>query len=1727
MSIARHHAEWLALLDVSGPFLSLKVLAGAFPQGLDAPDAAVTRELRLAYDEWLDSAFGTRGDETLHRAWVEWVLRRVLGLPDEVLRDERRLADGAGTVVSVPEYGIELRPDFAIGEPGDGGKVRMLVQIVPPGQDLEKAAVKAAWQASPATRMMTLLRGAGVRLGLLTNGEQWMLVDRPADENVTTGFASWYGRLWLDEPLTLRAFRTLLGAHRFFGVQDKDTIEALLTASADDRQEVTDQLGYQVRRAVELLVQAIDLADQNEARSLLTDVPEEQLYEAALTVMMRLVFLLFAEEQNLLLLGDDIYDRNYAVSLLLEALREAADRGGEEVLERRHDAWARLLATFRAVYGGFRHDRLTMPAYGGGLFNPDRFPFLEGRTAGTTWLDTPADPLPISNRVVLHLLEALQVLRVKIRDGAPLEARRLSFRALDIEQIGHVYEGLLDHTAVRAKEPVLGLAGTRDQEPELRLALLEREAQRGDAAFVAFLQEQTGRSASALKKAWAAPVDAFRATVLLGACGNDQALYARVVPFAGLVRDDDYDRPMVIPAGSVYVTSGTERRATGTHYTPRSLTEPIVQHTLEPLVYNGPAEGLPREQWTLRPAADLLKLTVCDMAMGSGAFLVQVCRYLSERLLEAWAAAEGSEGAEGSGVRVQGSEGAEGSGVRVQGSGVRDTGFHGAGADIDGVADVPRSDGVAAGDGSGRRDLQGQQALAQGGDLRPDEPDSARGGVGAVEYRGGLWPHTSQGVSEPPFDRARLADGGGDAASDRDPAGVSSARGDATSLESDAGDRSASPRPHSLADGQGARRGSRTLNPEPRTLITPDGFLATNPDDAIPSDPDERTVFARRLVADRCLYGVDKNPLAVEMAKLSLWLITLAKGQPFSFLDHALRSGDSLLGISDVTQLTQWTLRPDARGTTVNHVLQPLERALHRSLALRRRIRQTPVTEARIADQKRIWLDEAEDGMGLMRLAADLLVGVALEPNPLQRRVLLNDYEHRLSGLGTTFEELHAKRLTLLGAMEGRGEFDRLRREADRLLDGRRPFHWPLEFPEVFDPSLAERPIEQLLAEAQAGTLSAEGTAAGFAAVVGNPPFQGGQKITGALGVPYRDYLVERLAGGQRGSADLCAYFFLRAGGMLRRSGQAGLIATNTIAQGDTREVGLEQLAGQGFSIPRALPSRPWPGVAAVEVAHVWVRRGAWRGPFTLDEQPVAGISPFLTVPGAASGTPQRLKANEDKSFIGSYVLGMGFVLTPDEAEVLIAKDPRNREVLFPYLNGEDLNSRPDQSPSRWVINFHDWPLERAQTYPEPFRIVLEKVKPERDKLAGGDATARDRARRWWQFARQTMNLYATIAGMERVLTITIVTQYFAPEFCPTEWVFAHRLCVFPLSTWQDYALIQSNFHESWARAYSSSLETRLNYSPSDAFETFPFPEAPTRRPPLPAAGEGERDGASAWPGAGAGERGNAGAGEGGGAGAGRGVGEGRYAEPGTLDPEPWTLNPEPLNSIGEAYHEHRRQIMLTRQEGLTKTYNRFHSSSESAEDIAELRRLHVAMDHAVAAAYGWDDLDLGHGFHQTKQGLRYTISEPARRTVLDRLLALNHQRHAEEVAAGLHEKKGSGSRRQGSGAKATQASRVKKGAEQRGEQSMAQPSPQLSLDLGETEAPRPQHPTEPRTPSPEPYARLTALLRQRGSLSNGEAQEALGLGAEEVRALLRRLVDEGLAAVEGQKRGTRYVRRG
>jgi hypothetical protein len=1337
MSIARHHAEWLSLVPVSGPFLSLPVLMEAFNTGLEPHDPDQSRLMRQQYGNWQESLEKRKGDPAPHRHWIKFVLTKALELDQRVLTEGQAIPQTLQA--EVPEHHELLRPSIVVIDPKTK-KPRLLVQTYPRSQELTSYVADSRWKASPDTRMTELLHSTGVRLGLVTNGEHWMLVDAPKSE--TTGYASWYASLWLEESITLRAFRSLLSASRFFNVPDDQVLEALLTKSASNQQEVTDLLGYQVRSAVEVLIQSLDRADQDFGRELLAGVKEEVLYESALTVMMRLVFLFCAEERELIP-GKPfpVYEQNYSVSTISKQLRELADQHGEELLERRHDAWPRLLAAFRAVFGGLRHDDLHMPAYGGNLFNPDRFPFLEGRKTGTSWRDTEANPLPVNNRTVLHLLEALQLLRIKVAGGGPAEARRLSFRAIDIEQIGHVYEGLLDHTAKRADEPFLGLAGTREKEPEIPLAELEKLLAKGEADLIKYLKDETGKSDNALKKSLKVELDAQDGARFRTACQNDDALWKRVKPLAGLVRQDNFGYPVVIPKGSVFVTSGTDRRSSGTHYTPRSLTEPIVQYSLEPLVYVGPAEGTPKSEWKLRSAAELLSLKICDMACGSGAFMVQAARYMAERLMEAW-----------------------------------------------------------------------------------DE--------------------------------------------------------------------------------------AKKVNPQ-APLITPEGAPSTGKENEaiIPGDPAERKTYAMRIIAQRCLYGVDKNPLATEMAKLSLWLLTLAKDKPFEFLDHSIRCGDSLVGLHDIAQLRHFSLKPDADDAVL--FKGPLDSAVDEAISLRLKLEDLPANTVEDVERQEKLLKQANEKIARLARAADLLVAAEFWGENAKDK--LERIRHASNQSAIYFE---------------RGPTAEFEQVAGKKRRGQTMFHWPLEFPEV----IVKR--------------------CGFDAFVGNPPFMGGLKLFTQFGRPFRTYLIGQLANGVtgvRGTGDLCAYFLLRARALLRDQGSAGFLTTNTISQGDTREVGLDQIIVSGCSIYRAVRSQKWPGDASLEIARIHFYLGKWNGQANLDGENVPQLSALLTESQQSLGNPHALQANSARAFQGSNICGLGFCLTPQEAERLINKNGAHRDVIFPYLGGRDFNTNFDQSGDRYVINFFDWPLtndekscsaKSASDYPEVLSIVEALVKPERKSKPPTNHFNKQIAEKWWQYGGPRHSLYDAISGDDRVLVTAIVSNLHSFAWVPSGQVYNQKTIVFSKCS---FPILQSSIHECWAREYSSTLRTDMQYSIANCFETFPFPESSSLQ----------------------------------------------------------------VARSGDVYHETRQTVMLTRREGLTKTYNRFNDPDEIAADIKKLRELHVEMDRVIAAAYGWTDLDLGHGFHETKQNVRFTICERARREVIQRLLKLNHERYAEEVKQGLHGKKG------------------------------------------------------------------------------------------------------------------------
>ena len=348
------------------------------------------------------------------------------------------------------------------------------------------------------------------------------------------------------------------------------------------------------------------------------------------------------------------------------------------------------------------------------------------------------------------------------------------------------------------------------------------------------------------------------------------------------------------------------------------------------------------------------------------------------------------------------------------------------------------------------------------------------------------------------------------------------------------------------------------------------------------------------------------------------------------------------------------------------------------------------------------------------------------------------------------------------------------------------------------------------------------------------------------------------------------------------------------------------------------------------------------------------------------------LASNKGKSFQGSIVLGKGFILSLEEAEKLIKKDPRNKEVLFPYLNGDDLNNDPEQKPSRWVINFFDWDEERARSYPDCFEIVERLVKPERQRwkidrdgneIIGTYALRKPLPQKWWIYGEKRPALYNTISELDQVMVIAQVSKTLAFVFVPKNQVISMMCIVLAFDDYSSFGLLQNSIHQSWIQKYASALKSDTRYTPSDVFENFPLPQITD------------------------------------------------------------SFKKE-LEILAESYYLTRQEIMTKIQLGLTKVYNLFHDRSlnnntniwlkkylqkyngisypEIKDSINKLRYLQSCLDNLLLLAYGWSDIKLMHDFYDLEflsgnDNIRFTIHPDARKEILKRLLLLNHQLYEDE----------------------------------------------------------------------------------------------------------------------------------
>lgn len=702
---------------------------------------------------------------------------------------------------------------------------------------------------------------------------------------------------------------------------------------------------------------------------------------------------------------------------------------------------------------------------------------------------------------------------------------------------------------------------------------------------------------------------------------------------------------------------------------------------------------------------------------------------------------------------------------------------------------------------------------------------------------------------------------------------------------------------------------------------------------------------AVRDVIRECIYGVDLNPLAVELCKVALWLEAHNPGEPLNFLDHHIKCGNAIVGYvrpEDVGERgvpdEAFTTMPgdDKKVAATLRQRNKAERKQRDQLALvfaperqrqladvLRRWRQIAAlpeqTPAQIAAKKEAYTAFAEGGDAwlLNQLAAIPIAQFYLPKTTANQNRLMTDGEFRPYWRGDRVPQ---------GQATG---------EAWGMALRKRFFHWFLEFPEIV----------------------AQG---GFDCILGNPPYLGGTHLSGTYGYPFCYYVKWEYA--PAGLSDLVAYFVRRIYSLLKPGGFTAFITTNSIKDGDIRKDGLEQVMKEGGQISFAVRGVKWPGQANLVVSLVAVHKGKWKGKFFLDGKEVPTITSYFE-DIEDIGEPLKLKSNSYMVLTGVTFLGDGFLIEEEETKSFLQADPRNIEVIAPLINGDEVNNHPEQRPGRNIINFFDWPIHKAETYEEPFQRVLTLVKPKRE------TDNREIYRRhWWMYAEARQKLTAKLEELDTCFAVARTTKHLNFSALPANYIFSDALKVFATDRWDLYAVVQSTLHEVWARKYSGALKQDLRYSPSKCFDTFPFPTG-------------------LWQ---------------------------------TADPA--------LAAIGEQYHEHRRALMRQLWLGLTPIYNLFHDPaltpalvakvSKQPEDVAEagyyglleLRRRHVALDHAIRDAYGWhpaagsgQGLDLGHDFYEVEtlpenDRVRYTISPDARKEVLRRLLALNHERAAEEA---------------------------------------------------------------------------------------------------------------------------------
>ena len=684
---------------------------------------------------------------------------------------------------------------------------------------------------------------------------------------------------------------------------------------------------------------------------------------------------------------------------------------------------------------------------------------------------------------------------------------------------------------------------------------------------------------------------------------------------------------------------------------------------------------------------------------------------------------------------------------------------------------------------------------------------------------------------------------------------------------------------------------------------------------------------AVRDVIRHCIYGVDLNPLAVELCKVALWLEAHEPGEPLNFLDHHIKCGNAIVGLAHAEELEKGIASEAFKN------LPGDEKEI--AAAFKKRNDQELKTSGQLST-----FDVGKVDNELKDVQGDFLKFAELPENtPEQIAKKEKAYQEltngkkwwRLKNLAdlqvaqffipkttSNKEKLTTNSQYMTYLKQGTQIFDR--GASMSIGQEKHFFHWFLEFPEVF----------------QRG---------GFDCVLGNPPYLGGSFLSGYFGDTFLNFIKFYFfpAGGQ---TDLAAYFVRRINKLNNQNGFLSLITTNSICEGDTRENGLDVIVKDSL-ITHAFKSKKWPGKANVFISLLTIKKNKdFKYNLVLDDSNVENISPYFVEMEFVN--PNQLIKNLNKIYKGNDFLGDGFFITDSQALNWININPQYKKYISKVLNGRDINSGWNNDSLKNCINFKDMDIEDLSDFPEAINHLKETVRIERKKSKDKGANEK-----WWLHLRPRMELNNKLLKTPECIVISQTTKYLSFALVPSNYIFTKALCVIPSDDRNLFGILESSIHNVWGNMFGSALANTLRYTNADCFETFPFTDV-------------------------------------------------------KID-----------SLIISEYSELKCSLLLKERIGLTELCNKFHEPTQ-LDGHQKLRVLFVKLDLAVLKAYGWhqDDqkwgkaIQLHHDFYEVdylpeNDRVRYTIHPEARKEVLKRLLQLNHERYAEEVAAGLHDKKG------------------------------------------------------------------------------------------------------------------------